>query len=315
MLDKHIFPEADICLNIKLVHLFSYCAGGIGSTRGGLSTSSCAPPMGRRRGERGGSCFDGTQLDKKLQECNLKSPLMSAGSNLCRNTRGGSLSPSRRSKAPGTEGNLTWHGFYGLMRGMQRVRGGCLVFKGHFCPIWASVAVDHVLLTVLGLHQGPRLGMNINELLKAPLVRFPIEAGNQPHFGGVVQELWALNEVTLWNWTGMGKDKTHCSSILKYIHWSDSYSNPSQLKSDVVLVPYGMSLLWAVVVLLVLRLWFSIHAAQLQAHHRLLRVQIITVNVLLHVVCLNHINYSSAVILGLSKCWRKSRVCGSLALR
>lgn len=65
--------------------------------------------------------------------------------------------------------------------------------------------------------------MNIDELLKAPLVRFPVEAGDQAGFGGVVQELRALNEAVLRNWTGAVKEKNNGCSIVKDIQPSDPY--------------------------------------------------------------------------------------------
>lgn len=100
---------------------------------------------------------------------------------------------------------LTWQGFYGLSRGMQGVDRGSLVLKGYPGHIWAPVTVNQDLFTVLCLDEGPSLGMDVevNEFLKAPLVGFTIESGDQPHLRGVhIQELWALDKAALRDWTG-----------------------------------------------------------------------------------------------------------------
>lgn len=51
------------------------------------------------------------------------------------------------------------------------------------------------------------MDVEVNEFLKAPLVGFTVETGDQPHLGGVllIQELRALDEAALRDWTGEGR--------------------------------------------------------------------------------------------------------------
>ncbi len=95
---------------------------------------------------------------------------------------------------------------------MQGVDGGSLVLEGYPGPVWAPVTVDQDLVTVLRLNEGPSLGVDVevNEFLEAPLVGFPVETWDQTHLGGVllIQELWALDQVALWDWTGEGRGYT-----------------------------------------------------------------------------------------------------------
>lgn len=88
---------------------------------------------------------------------------------------------------------------------MQGVDGGSLVLEGYPGPICAPVTVNQDLVTVLRLDEGPSLGVDVevDEFLKAPLVGFTVETRDQSHLGRVllIQELRALNEAALWDWT------------------------------------------------------------------------------------------------------------------
>lgn len=136
---------------------------------------------------------------------------------------------------------LTWQGFYGLIRGMQRVHGGPLVLEGYPSTIWAPITVNQDLVTVLCLDEGC-LGMDVevNEFLEAPLVGFTIETWNQPHLGGVllIQELWALDEAALRDWTGgRGGGKRKWEAVRKVI-WEVTRQmshNTTQIKIWIIL--------------------------------------------------------------------------------
>lgn len=74
--------------------------------------------------------------------------------------------------------HLTRHGFNGLIRGMQGIDWGSLVFDHP--GLIVHITVDQHRVTVLCLNEGSSLGVNIdvNEFLKAPLVGLPIETGD-----------------------------------------------------------------------------------------------------------------------------------------
>lgn len=66
---------------------------------------------------------------------------------------------------------------------MQRVDRRFLVLEGYFGPVGVFVTVDQDLITVLGLDEGPslRVGVDIDEFFKAPLVGLAVEARDQTH--------------------------------------------------------------------------------------------------------------------------------------
>lgn len=92
---------------------------------------------------------------------------------------------------------------------MQRADGGFIVFKGYSGSIWAPVTIDQDIVTVPRLKEGSRLGVavKINELLKAPLVGFSIDCGDQLGRVLLIRELRTLDKATLRYWTEEGEPR------------------------------------------------------------------------------------------------------------
>ena len=73
-------------------------------------------------------------------------------------------------------------------------------------PVGGPVTVDQALVAVLGLQQGPALGVHVevDELLEAPGARLAVDPRHQARLGGIllVQELRALHQPALGNGAG-----------------------------------------------------------------------------------------------------------------
>lgn len=98
---------------------------------------------------------------------------------------------------------------------MQRVDRGPLVLEGHAGAVRAPVTVNQDLVAVVRLHEGPSLGVDVDELLEAPLAGFPVETRDQLCLGGVlIQELGAFDQAHLGDRAVLGRKEEEKSCVV-----------------------------------------------------------------------------------------------------